>query len=256
MQINLPDYLLNEGKIYKEVDKQELYDAIIAQIPSNVQETPTPVVSFPKMIDYVTIDIPTKIQKMKLKDLELGKRLMEWEDKDWFPDIDMNQKVWVKQLLIEKKNRQKEGKAWVNISARDCLKEAPNCMTIEQCLILGEVIKERLGMEYIDFEGYMADSRYNGYEKVKEKIKTIDETFGIEFGEYTTDWYIVRNRGIYIDKKGIERAFIRGAYADYGCVGGVCSVNLGCGADRQYDGVGFRACSSVRVGYLHSHPSR
>lgn len=242
MQINLPDYLIQWDKIYKEITEEELYDAIVDQLPRlKIGVAATQVVSSPK-IDYVTIDIPAKIQKMKLKDLELGKRLMKWSDKDWFPDIDMNQKVWVKQLLIEKKNRQKNGKARVSISARDCLKEEPYCMTIEQCLILGEVIMDKLGTDYIDFEWYMADSWYTGYGKIREKIKTIDDTFGIEFGEYTNDWYIIRNRGMYIDKKGNEMAFIRGSAAGDGCVGGVCSVDLTCDAVDQDGNVGFRSC--------------
>jgi hypothetical protein len=71
-------------------------------------------------------------------------------------------------------------------------------MTIQESIILGEIIKYGLGDDYIGFEGQNADDDSTGYQEVRKKIKKIEKFTGLSFNEYRQengqDKDIIRNR--------------------------------------------------------------
>lgn len=192
-----------------------------------------------------------------IESLEMGKRLLAHKDNDWFPNIDFTKKADKNWIVWSTENSKKaDGSLYTDIPTKDkdattdvvreCLQKWMKPISIVDTLLLGEIIKQWLGDEYIDFQGQKADSDEANYTDIREKIKKIEEYTGIQFNEYDTSTstkYIIRNRWIYKDKKGDDRAFLRGGFHSGGsAIGGVCSLRVDCALGNTPSRNGFRAC--------------
>lgn len=209
--------------------------------------------------EYIAIQVPKWLQQKKLCELETWKRLLIHKNDNWFINIDFTKTVkeaigdWI---VWEKSNRKDStGKPHVDIRAydksqdtdvlRECLMTWTQPISLAQTLIVGEIIKYWLGEEYIDFLPHKADSDELWYQKIRTKIKTINDYLWMNFGEYVKTEkkeVIVHNRWIYVDKEGSPKAFMRG-YSDlYGDKGaGISSLCLNCKVRAPYADLGFRS---------------
>jgi hypothetical protein len=212
---------------------------------------------------YIAIKLPESYHNIPRKEFYIWKQFAEHEeDWDFNINVDRNQPIQKDILFFAQRSRRPEEVPWysdgINLRndsqedtdiVRETLKQGMKPMMIDHNILLAELQKDILGEEYVNFIWYKADSDETGYGDIRLKYQKIDETFGTQFNYYDKDakkeapQYVMRDYGVYIDKQGTSRWYLRGRFSSHNStLGGVCSVRLGWSLGRSNSCYGFRPC--------------
>ena len=202
-------------------------------------------------IEFMAFTLPRSLKGKKFGETIIGRQLEAHKDENWFVGGDfLDTPIGKNFLIVSKGNMRKFGKPWTRIQlqnssestdiVRECAKLWYNSNLITQSILLTEIIAWALGDEYVNFEGYEADSDQDGHEAIRAKILEIDKTTGLTFADYTESYWIVRNFWVYVDREWDVSWVVRSHRSDDGAAAGVCSFCLDWYADASASAIGFR----------------
>jgi hypothetical protein len=201
-------------------------------------------------ISFIAIQVPRFLKGKRLRDTYIWKQLAD--NSDLPPDY-LDQEIDNDYIVYWKTNAKDSiGNNIVNISSyntgaktdavRECMKLGFNTSNIVYEAILWELIKSHddLWEDYVNYLWCQADKDEDWHE---EKIKHLDDiewVFWINFNNYASNGYVVRDYWVYQNKNWNINGFLRGNDAHGGAVRGAVSLALCCPSGASRGDLSFR----------------